>query len=129
MGQAVTPYDTLPIEVRRLNWGWFGPPWPSGICYDEDDRLIEEMRKPFPHGERCLYCSEAFVEAAGDNGQAMPCQTTKGFSIRHVHKECMMRNVVGSVACLEGHHDHDTGQTQREEALAAWAWVKEHGLR
>ena len=125
-----TPYDTIPIEVRRANWGWFGEPWPSGICYDEDDRLIEEMRKPFPYGERCLYCSEKFDEAAGDNGQAMPLGLADGtVTVIHVHKECMMRNVVGSVACLEGHHHHDTGQSIREEALAAWAWVAEHGIR
>jgi hypothetical protein len=130
MGQAVTPYDTLPIEVRRLSWGWFGEPWPSGICYDEAGRLIEEMRKPFPVGESCLYCTEAFDEAAGDNGQAMPLGRADGtMAIIHVHKECMMREVTGSVACLEGHHHHDTGLSRRQEALAAWEWVREHGMR
>jgi hypothetical protein len=121
------PWD-IPIEVRRANWGWFGEPWPSGICYDDDGRLIEETRKPFPDDESCLYCGEPFDEAAGDSGQAMPF--TRGgvmAEIVHVHKECMLREVTGSVACLEGHHRHDTGQSRRQEALAAWAWVQEHG--
>ena len=134
MGQAgvsgiTTPYDDLPIEVRRLNWGWFGEPWCSYVCYDEAGRLIEEMRKPFPTGEKCLLCDEIFDEAAGDSGQAFPCHTTEGSSIRHAHKECSMRNVMGAVSCIEGRHDHDTGQTQRQEALATWAWVQRHGHR
>jgi len=121
-------YDEIPIEVRRANWGWFGDPWPSGVCYDEDGQLIEEMRKPFPTGESCLYCGEAFDEAAGDNGQAMPFAVSAVKArVIHVHKECMLREVTGSVACLEGHHRHETGQTRRQEALAAWAWVQTHG--
>lgn len=125
----MTSYDDLPIEVRRANWGWFGKAWPSGVCYDEDGRLIAGMRKPFPAGEKCLLCDEAFDEVAGDSGQAFPCHTTEGSSIRHAHKECSLRNVTGSVACLEGHHRHETGQTRRQEALAVWAWVQEHGVR
>ena len=129
MSGITTPYDDLPIEVRRLNWGWFGEPWWSFISYDEGGRLVEEMRKPFPAGERCLYCVEVFDEATGDSGQAMPCLTTEGTLIRHAHKECSMRNVAGAVTCLEGHHDHDTGQTRRQEALATWEWVQRHGHR
>ena len=125
----MTFYDTLPVETRRANWGWFGEPWPSGICYDEDGRLIEEMRKPFPAGERCLFCEEAFDEAAGDSGQAMPLGRADGsVTVIHVHKECMLRETVGSVACLEGHHRHETGLSRRQEALAAWAWIREHGM-
>ena len=125
----MTPYDDIPPEVRRANWGWFGQPWPSGICYDDGGHLIAGMRKPFPAGENCLHCDEPLDEAAGDSGQAMPYHAGTCTSIRHVHKECMMREVVGSVACLEGHHNHDTGQTRRQEALAAWAWVQQHGAR
>lgn len=124
-----TPYDDLPIEVRRANWGWFGDPWPSGVCYDEDGRLIGEMRKPFPVGESCLYCVEPFDEAAGHSGSAMPLGRADGtVSVVHVHKECSLRQVTGSVDCLEGRHRHDaTGETYRQEALAVWAWVQEHG--
>lgn len=128
MGIVTSPYDDLPIEVRRANWGWFGEPWPSLVCYDEDGRLLGEMRKPFPAGESCLYCGEVLDEAAGDNGQAMPFGRADGtMDITHVHKECMLREVTGSVACLEGHHRHETGQTRRQEALAAWTWVQERG--
>lgn len=49
-----TPYDGLPIEARRASFGWFGEPWWSFVCYDEDGKLVEEMRKPFPAGESCL---------------------------------------------------------------------------
>lgn len=131
-----TPYDDLPADVRRLNHGWFGEPWWSYACYDEHGRLIEEMRKPFPAGESCLYCDEAFDEAAGDSGQAMPLFTLGGASIRHVHKECLLRNVVGSLAHLQGNCRCSGGKesdgpevTYREDALAAWAWVQEHGAR
>lgn len=123
-----TVYDGLPIEVRRENWGWFGEPWWSFTCYGEDGRLLTEMRKPFPAGESCLLCDEQLDEAAGDSGQAMPAVRADGTAeIRHAHKECLLRNVTGSVACLEGHHRHETGQALRAEALAAWAWVQEHG--
>jgi hypothetical protein len=133
----MTTYDRMPIEARRANWGWFGPPWPSGICYDEEDggRLTEEMRKPFPAGESCLYCETPFDEAAGDNGQAMPRATAGGVvEIRHIHKECGLRSVLGPVAHLEGRcschggDEHDApGRTVREEALTVWAWVQAHG--
>jgi len=125
-----TDYDAMPIEVRRNAFGWFGPAWPSGICYAEDGRLLEEMRKLFPAGEKCLYCNETFDEAAGDNGKAMPLGRADGsVSVIHVHKECALREVVGTVSCLEGHHHHDTGQTPRQEALASWAWIQEHGTQ
>jgi hypothetical protein len=131
-----SPYDTLPLEVRRESWGWFGQPWWSHICYDEDGRLLEEMRKPFPAGEDCMYCGEMLNKAAGDSGQAMPCHTTEGNSIRHAHKECRMRQGLGGLAHLEGRcrchggTDYETpGMTARQEALAVWAWVQEHGAR
>lgn len=115
-----SPYDNLPIDVRRRNWGWFGDPWPSGICYDEDGRLIEEMRKPFPEGESCLYCRVPFEP--GDNGQAMPhLSRLSEVWIRHVHKECMLRSALGSYSCYVGEHNHHDGRTYREQALELWA--------
>jgi hypothetical protein len=126
-------YDDLSIERRRECWGWFGQPWPSGICYDDDDRLLEEMRKPFPAGEVCLHCEEPFDEARGDRGQAMPFVGEGGrMSIIHVHIECSMRQVVGPLAHLEkrcrcyGGTDHASpGMTEREEAIEVWnRWTK-----
>ena len=122
-----TPYDDLPIEVRREAWGWFGVPWWSFICYDEAGNLLEEMRKPFPAGESCLYCGEEFSEAAGDSGQAVPAVTTEGTSIRHVHAECQFRQVAGGLAhhekrchCYDGEDDGTPGMTLRQEALEVW---------
>jgi hypothetical protein len=126
-----TPYDDLPVETRRANWGWWGDPWPSGICYGDDGRLLEEMRKPFPAGEDCLYCGEPFSD--GDSGQAMPLGRADGTAlIRHVHKECQLREVLGPVkhleracACFGGHGS--SSLTSRQDALAVWEWVQEHG--
>jgi hypothetical protein len=125
---VTTSYDDLPIEVRRENWGWFGRPWWSYICFDENGRLVEEMHKPFPTGEECLYCTELFDEEAGDSGQAMPLLTESGQSIRHVHKECLLHSAIGSVDCLLGSHLHDDGRTYRQQALDTWEWIKQHGM-
>ena len=123
-----TPYDDIQIEVRRESQGWFGEPWPSGICYAEDGRLIEEMCKPFPSGENCLHCDEPFSEEAGDSGQAMPCVKADGTTkIRHVHKECQFREVAGPLAhhertcrCYGGETSETPGMTRRQEALEVW---------
>jgi hypothetical protein len=131
-------FDDLPPEVRRLNWGWFGEPWPSGICYDEDGRLIEEMRKPVPVGEKCFCCDEVLAE--GDQGKSCgplpaPFPGAAPAQLAHQHKECGLRQVIGPIAHLErrchchGGEGNDTpGLTRRQDALAVWAWVQEHGL-
>lgn len=117
-----TPYDALPADVRREAFGWFGEPWPSFICYDEENRLIAEMRKSFPAGESCLFCAEAFDEAASDSGTAMPSPE----GIRHAHKECLFMNVAGSLAHHEGRcrchggTGETPGMTLRQEALEVW---------
>jgi hypothetical protein len=119
---VTAPYDDLPAEVRRANFGWFGSPWPSGICYDDDGRLLEEMRKPFPSSESCLLCGEPFDEAAGDSGKAVPSPE----GICHAHKECLLMNVTGSLAHHEGHCRCHGGvgqmpdMTLRQEALEVW---------
>lgn len=121
-----TPYGDIPIEVRRETWGWFGEPWWSYVCYDEAGKLIEDMRKPFPSGESCLYCGEPFSEEAGDSGQAVRAVTTEGTSIRHVHKECQFRQVAGGLAHHEGRcrcyggSAETPGITLREEAVEVW---------
>lgn len=122
-----TPYDDLPIEVRRENHGWFGKEWWGYECFDENGRLLEEMRKPFPEGEDCLYCGERFDEAAGDGGKAMPCGKADGtWELRHAHKECQFRAVAGGLAHHErrcrchGGSTETPGMTLREEAAEVW---------
>jgi hypothetical protein len=121
------PYDDIPIEVRRNAWGWFGDPWPSGVCYDDHGNLLGDMRKPFPSGESCLYCGEPFSEEAGDSGQAMPFGSADGFRIVYVHKECMFREVAGGLAhhdkrchCYGGDGNETPGMTRRQEAVEVW---------
>ena len=127
-----TPYDDIPIEVRRESQGWFGEPWPSGVCYG-DGRLIEEMRKPVPAGEKCIGCDE--VIQPGDQGKT--CGAIQlGGELRpaHMHKECLLRDVLGPLAHIEGrcHHyggDATPGMTVRQEALEIWRRMEEGTLR
>ena len=125
MTDPATPYDDIPIDVRRLNWGWFGTPWPSGVCYADDGRLLAEMRKETPVGEACLLCDEPIED--GDRGQAFPCLTAADVppTVRHTHAECALRNVVGSVEHLDGKctcRDPDRhARSYRSEALEVWA--------
>jgi hypothetical protein len=100
---------------------YFGEPWASGIC-DEGRRV------PTPVGSKCVHCFEAFQE--GDRGVSFD-------SGMLMHRECMLRSMVGGVECLKreragthrvGDHDPDPpGLTRRDAALATWAWVTEHG--
>jgi hypothetical protein len=115
------------LEVRRAAHGWFGRPWHSLICYDEDWRLVREMRKPFPAGESCLLCGEPFDEEAGDGGTAIPdVSSDRPPEIRHAHKECLFMNVVGPLAHHEGRcrchggTGETPGMTFRQEALMVW---------
>jgi hypothetical protein len=122
------PHAGIPPEVRRNMWGWFGEPWWSYVCYDEAGRLIEEMRKPFPAGESCLHCLVPFDEAAGHSGQAMPATLADGTCvIRHAHKECLLRDVLGPLAhierrchCFGGDGNTMPGMTAWEEAQEVW---------
>lgn len=118
------PLDDLPVEVRRENWGWWGEPWPSGVCYDDDGTLLENMRKLVPEGEKCFYCDEPIDST--HSGTSMPFHGTEGSRIVNVHKECMLRNVLGSPEHLTGHTGKHAGMTAREEALWVWNWVAKH---
>jgi len=120
-----TPFDNMPLEVRRHNFGWWGEPWWSYICYDEDGALLEEMRKPFPAGESCLSCGHVFEE--GDSGKSMPAVTAEGTRIVNIHKECALRDVMGSVTCLRGEHDHESVGDRRADALAVWDMLSHAG--
>lgn len=136
-------YDNMPVEVRRYNWGWFGDPWPSGICYKTDPETGADlfpyewdwdMQREFPTGKFCFWCHEHFQE--GDSGSSMPSMAADGSTeIIFQHKECSLRQVLGSYKHLTGncpgdgscHSEPDDGMTLREDALAVWEWSHTHG--
>ena len=129
-------YDNIPPEVRRANWGWFGEPWPSGICYKTDDLGRDviphewnyDMQVPTPVGTVCWWCLEDIKD--GDQGLMMPSMNAKGEAeIGAQHRECGLRSVMGGLAhqqkrctCFGGTQDDmDLGEmTLREEAIAVW---------
>lgn len=127
--------DGITDAQVRENYGWFGTPWRSYVCYGTDGRLLTEARKAVPVGEPCLHCTEEITE--DDSGKATPYVRGNGDTeTRHVHKECLMRMAVGSMAhllrrctCFGGEApENPAGLTLRQEALAVWEWVEEHGI-
>jgi hypothetical protein len=117
-----------------VSLGWFGEPWWSYVCYDEAGELLMQARVPFPEGESCMWCEEAF--AAGDSGERRACFRREGPTVEHIHKECTLRMTVGCVAHLEGrcscHGGADytePGLTKRQDALATWDWVNARKAR
>ena len=119
------------LAIRKELHGWFGEPWDSSVCYD-DGHLLTELRIDVPLGQECLGCGERF--AATDSGTAIPVVTASGAEMHYEHRECALRQEVGSLAHLEGRcacrggTAGDEGRSRREEALRVWAWVQEHGM-
>jgi hypothetical protein len=110
---------------------WFGEPWPSGVCYDEDGRLREEYRVDFPAGKSCMWCEELFTE--DDSGSLIPAVRSGGMTMEHIHKECGLRMTLGCVAHLEGRcrcrggpDYEEPGLTSRQDAQMTWDWVMAH---
>lgn len=97
---------------------WFGTDWGAPIC------AIPSHQVPTPVGEECFLCEETIVE--GDDGE----QWSSG---EYVHKECAVRNIVGSVFHLSGqcqyvgHCNEASTQTYRQEALDVWRYMLEGG--
>lgn len=118
--------DNASPEVARANYGWFGEPWPSSICYLDNGELNTAMRLPVPAGETCLHCEETIDVV--HSGKAMPCLAPDdGVIIRYVHKECLVVMMAGSLAhhdrrcrCFGGTDVGTEGMTARQEALAVW---------
>lgn len=85
-----------------------------------------------PVGQFCMYCKEYI--GANDFGVMMPYADEKGFTSKPQHRECFVRQMVGSVQhqrgeCMCFGYDvphEDTGMTPRQGALAA---VKEYEQR
>jgi hypothetical protein len=98
---------------KREAYGWFGIPWPSGICYHDDGNLTNEMHKAFPIGESCIFCGEVFDELAGDSGKAIPSPEGVG----HTHKECLLLSILGPFLRDPDYPD----MTLRQAALELWS--------
>lgn len=88
----------------------------------------DDPGRPSAVGQPCLYCDE-LITAADDAPQTFPnILSATDWEIRAAHKECMVRQTLGSLAHLDrrcscyGGTDHDTpGFTARQEALAVYA--------
>lgn len=111
---------------RPVTWGWFGDPWPGGVCYTDSGRLRAEMRTPTPAGEDCTLCGTPIE--AGHRGQAIPHVDAAGNArVGHVHAECLLRSATGSPEHLDGtcacrhRHAAPTSRDYRAEALEVWA--------
>ncbi|GAA4355927.1 hypothetical protein [Angustibacter luteus] len=120
------------LAIRKELHGWFGDPWRSADCYDDEGQLLTALQIDVPVGQECLGCGEAFV--AGDSGTAIPVLTASGAELHYEHRECALRQQVGSLAHLEGRcacrggTAGDEGRSRRAEALLVWAWVADHGV-
>lgn len=105
--------------VDRDNNPWFGPkPW-GQLC-------LEAPKVDAPVGEPCLHCEEA-IDADAE-GMIMPP------AMRPIHRECLLRTVLGSVGhqkktchCHGGTEEDPPGLSKRDAARAAVAYWKAHG--
>lgn len=79
--------------VRHFG-GYFGEPWPSGICDDG-------TRVDTPVGEPCADCDELIAD--DDQGSFMGNGVWPDRpALVPVHKECALRAVLGGI----GHHEN-----------------------
>lgn len=84
----------------------------------------------------CVLCDEPIML---DDDPARPvgvADSDGNASIRYMHRECGLREVMGGVGhlvaheywCGEPRHDPDAGLTYRQSALLVDAWVRIVGL-
>jgi hypothetical protein len=97
---------------------WFGKSPFGPVCNG-----TEQVETPV--GQSCIYCQEAIAE--DDEGIVMPYHETE-VSWKPTHRECLLRQVVGSVghqqkrcSCHGGTEEDPPGLTKREAAKAAVA--------
>ncbi len=107
------------MTTARAIGGYFGDPWPSGICDDG-------TRFPTPVGEPCVECEEPIEEH--DQGSFMGNGVWPDRpALVPVHKECGFRAVMGGIGHFEDHErwciregDTDGGRTRRQSSLEVW---------
>lgn len=81
---------------------------------------------PVPVGEKCLRCGEDI--AVTDSGVEMPHIATTGSSIKYLHHECHLRQILGSYghltkqcSCYGGNLEDPPDVSKREAAKMAVA--------
>jgi hypothetical protein len=115
---------------------WFGPPWPSAICYGTDGagQLLSKTRLSAPVGSACLICRTPILQ--GESGIVMTCRPPAGDPYEApLHRECFVLDVSGPLSHVRRrcHHFGGTdddgphhGRTVREEALAVWEHLQNY---
>lgn len=119
-----------PLNGWQLESAFFGEPWPSDVC--ETGR-----RTQVPAGENCFLCGTVIL--VGHQGTWVGAQSRVLHSPVHrpAHRECMARQLVGSIEHLTGRCQCEPPQglsgagsppmgTYRENALLVWAFLEEH---
>jgi len=102
---------------------YFGERWPSGVC----DEGVQVMT---PVMEHCNWC-QLPIEA-GDQGTFITVVGLAGTYLAPLHRECQLRQIMGSVEHMEGRCHCRTGirkepqtpEEVRQDALALWAWIE-----
>lgn len=119
------------IFGRERLRGYFGEFW-NVPALDGKHQLAT------PLGEKCYFCDTEILQ--GDRGTWTPVTRVAGdgepwVRIDPVHRECNLRSGLGGIAHLEkrckcygGTDQDDDGRSVREDALAVWIWVHEHGM-
>jgi len=115
--------------VAEVMPGWlgvnryFGDPWPSEVCE-------RGTRRRTPVGELCWLCRD--VVLYGQQGQWIS-QFSRAQDKQvevPVHRECLLRQLVGNLAHLQQRCPCYGGSggpegTYREESLRVWSWLEE----
>lgn len=102
---------------------YFGEKWDAPVT----DPPAKQVQMPVDTD--CLLCNEPIEE--DHSGIVQPRFGKSGGSSKaYIHKECMLRNVMGSPSHITGEctpegHEEDAKMTYREQALEVWRLRKE----
>jgi hypothetical protein len=102
------------------------------VIDEQQGNLLFPGDVPVPVGETCGSC-ETPVKP-GEWGQLVPHVEKRGVTIRPIHGECLVRDVMGGIEHLTAPKGHARGScyegstlTRRESSIAAYAWIRDHG--
>lgn len=109
---------------------YFGEPW-------DVPAVDDAIAGPTPVGERCVYCPDLIEE--GDQGFLLPTARVGPdekliATVEPIHRECMVRSIIGSVPHLEGRcrcrgatEDEPDNESWRDQGRATTEWLRRHG--